>query len=203
MKPENVRFFDSAAEFRRWLAANHDKAPFQWIGFWKKSAGPRTSLTYDEAVEEALCFGWIDGQTNRLDDLSVTIRFSPRRPASNWSESNHQRVARLIASGRMQPPGLRAYEARSAIKLGEYTYETRPADLPPELEEVFRTNPAAWEFYAAQTPSYRKQMTWYVVSAKRQETRLRRLAAVMHESAAGRRIDLLNTPKLSASKSGG
>ena len=202
MKPENVRFFESAADFREWLEENHDKAPFQWIGFWKKAAGPR-GMTYDEAVEEALCFGWIDGQFHGIDELSNALRFSPRRPESNWSESNHQRMAMLIASGRMRPPGLRAYQGRREIKVGEYTYETRPADLPPELEAVFRTNPGAWEFYAAQPPSYRKAMTWYVVSAKREDTRLRRLTALMQESAAGRRIDLVNTPKLSASKSGG
>jgi len=202
VKPENVRFFGSAAHFRKWLEENHDKAPFQWIGFWKKTSG-KSGMSYDEAVEEALCFGWIDGQFHGIDELSNALRFSPRRPDSNWSESNHQRMATLIASGRMRPPGLRAYEARREITVGEYSYETRPADLPPDLEAVFRTNPKAWEFYAAQAPSYRKTMTWYVVSAKREGTRMRRLAALMDESAAGRRIDPLNMPKLSASKSGG
>jgi uncharacterized protein YdeI (YjbR/CyaY-like superfamily) len=159
-------------------------------------------MTYEEAVEEALCYGWIDGQLHGIDGLRNTIRFSPRRPTSNWSESNHKRMARLIESGRMQPPGLRAYESRRQIAVGEYTYETRPADLPRELEDVFRADPAAWEFYAAQPAGYRKAMTWYVVSAKRDETRLRRLNAVMAESAAGRRIDLLNTPKLGPAKRG-
>jgi uncharacterized protein YdeI (YjbR/CyaY-like superfamily) len=196
VKPENVRFLESAASFRTWLEANHDKAAFQWVGFYKKAAGPRKSLTYDEAVEEALCYGWIDGQTYRIDDLSNTIRFSPRRKGSHWSESNHKRVARLIEAGRMAPAGMRVYEERSEPVVGEYTYETRPAELPRDLEETFRANPQAWEFYAAQPAGYRKAMTWYVVSAKRDETRRRRLAVVMDESAKERRIDLLNTPKL-------
>ena len=195
MKPENVRFFDSAAEFRAWLAENHADEPFQWVGFYKKAAGPR-GLIYDDAVIEALCFGWIDGQTNRVDDLRITTRFSPRRPGSNWSELNITRVKELTQAGRMHPAGLRAFEARREREPGAYTYETRPADLPSELEEIFRAQPAAWEFWRAQTPSYRKSMTWWVVSAKREETRLRRLAALIDESAAGTRISEINLPKL-------
>jgi uncharacterized protein YdeI (YjbR/CyaY-like superfamily) len=195
VKPENIRFFGSAAEFRAWLDANHAAAPFQWVGFYKKSAGPR-GMTYDEAVIEALCFGWIDGQSNRVDDLSITVRFSPRRPASNWSELNIARVKELQRAGRMHPAGMRVFEARRETGPGAYTYETRPPDLPPELAEVFRAHPAAWEFWRGQTPSYRKSMTWWVVSAKRDETRLRRLAALIDESAARRKISEINLPKL-------
>jgi len=195
VKPENVRFFDSDTEFRTWLADNHASAPFQWIGFYKKAAGPR-GLGYDEAVREALCFGWIDGQTNRIDDLSITIRFSPRRPDSHWSASNIQRVSELASRGLMQPAGLRAFEIRRPPEPGGYPYETRPEDLPEHLEQVFRAKPAAWEFWRVQTPSYRKSMTWWVVSAKRDDTRLRRLAALIDESAAARRISELNLPKL-------
>jgi Uncharacterized protein conserved in bacteria len=195
VKPENVRFFDSAAEFRAWLADNHAAAPFQWVGFYKKAAGPR-GLSYDDAVIEALCFGWIDGQTNRVDDLSITTRFSPRRPGSNWSELNIQRVGELSAAGRMTEAGRRAFEARREPEAGAYTYETRPADLPVELEMVIRAQPAAWEFWRAQTPAYRKSMTWWVVSAKRDETRRRRLAALVDESANGHKISDINLPKL-------
>ena len=202
MKPENVRFFDSAADFRAWLEANHDSAPFQWVGFYKKGAG-RTALTYDDAVLEALCFGWIDGQTNRVDDLSVTTRFSPRRPGSNWSELNIARVKELRGAGRMHPAGLRAFEARREPTPGAYRYETRPADLPLELAEVFRAQPAAWDFWRQQTPSYRKSMTWWVVNAKREETRLRRLAALIAESAAGHKISDIDLPKLTPSNSDG
>lgn len=200
MKPENVRFFDSAADFRKWLDGNHDQAQFQWIGFWKKGSG-KSGLTYDEAVLEALCFGWIDGQTNRVDDFAVTTRFSPRRPGSNWSQLNIARVEELKKAGRMRPAGLAAFEKRRPPEPGAYTYETRPSDLPDDLAAVFRKNKPAWDFWQAQTPGYRKAMTWYVVSAKREDTRLRRLTALIDESAAGRRIDVLNTPKLSASTS--
>ncbi len=200
MKPENVRFFDSADEFRTWLADNHAAAPFQWVGFYKKAAG-RRGLGYDEAVLEALCFGWIDGQTNRVDDLRITIRFSPRRPGSNWSEFNIQRVKELQGAGRMHPAGLRAFEARREPEPGAYTYGTRPADLPSELEDVFRATASAWEFWREQTPSYRKSMTWWVVSAKREETRQRRLAALVDESAAQRKISDINLPKLGQSAS--
>jgi uncharacterized protein YdeI (YjbR/CyaY-like superfamily) len=195
VKPENIRFFDSQAEFRSWLNANHDKVPFQWIGFWKKAAG-RSGLPYDEAVIEALCFGWIDGQTNRVDDLAVTTRFSPRRAGSNWSELNISRVRDLKREGRMHSAGLRAFEARRAPEPGTYTYETRPADLPPELELVFRKDAKAWAFWREQTPGYRKSMTWWVVNAKQEQTRLRRLAALMDESAKGVKISDTNLPKL-------
>jgi uncharacterized protein YdeI (YjbR/CyaY-like superfamily) len=196
VKPENVRFFDSQARFREWLEANHTKAPFQWVGFWKKAA-QRRGLTYDEAVLEALCFGWIDGQTNRVDDLSVTVRFSPRRAGSNWSELNIGRVKDLEKAGKMHAAGLRAFEARREPGPGTYTYETRPSDLPQELEAVFRINAQAWTFWREQTPGYRKSMTWWILSAKRDETRQRRLAAVMDESAKGNKISDTNLPKLS------
>jgi uncharacterized protein YdeI (YjbR/CyaY-like superfamily) len=194
VKPENIRFFRSAAEFRTWLEANHDKAPFQWIGFWKKAAGPCQSLTYDEAVIEALCFGWIDGQTYGIDELSNTIRFSPRRPTSNWSAPNIARVGELTKAGRMHAAGLRAFETRRAPTPGLYTYENRPADLPNDLSAIFRKNKAAWEFWRAQTPGYRKAMTWWVVQAKREQTRLRRLHALIAESANGIKIDDLHLP---------
>ena len=196
MKPENVRFFKSAAEFRNWLEANHDKATSAWLGFWKKAAGPRPGVSYDEAVIEALCFGWIDGQTNRLDDLSVTTRFSPRRRGSNWSQVNIANVKALSKAGRMHPAGLAAFEARREPEPGAYTYETRPADLPDDFAAIFRKNKGAWEFWRAQTPGYRKSMTWWVVSAKQEQTRLRRLDALIAESAKGVKISDTNLPKL-------
>ena len=195
MKPENIRFFDSAADFRKWLDKNHDKAPFQWIGFWKKGAG-RTGMSYDEAVIESLCFGWIDGQTNRVDDLAVTTRFSPRRAGSNWSQLNIARVEELKVAGRMHPAGMRAFEARKEPEPGVYTYETRPADLPDDLAAVFRRHKVGWEFWRAQTPSYRKSMTWWVVNAKQAHTRLRRLHALIAESEKGVKISDINLPKL-------
>jgi uncharacterized protein YdeI (YjbR/CyaY-like superfamily) len=195
VKPENVRFFESAAEFRTWLEANHDSAACQWVGFHKKASGLR-GMSYEEAVIEALCFGWIDGQTHSLDQLNVTTRFSPRRAGSNWSQLNIGRAQELIGSGRMHPAGRRVFEARREPAPGEYTYETRPPDLPEPYAGVFQADAAAWAFWSAQRPSYRKSMTWWVLSAKREETRQRRLAALIVESAAGRVIDELNLPKL-------
>jgi uncharacterized protein YdeI (YjbR/CyaY-like superfamily) len=199
VKPEAVAFFDSAAKFRAWLETNHAKTPFQWVGFWKKAAD-RAGLTYDEAVLEALCFGWIDGQTNRIDDLSVTVRFSPRRAGSNWSELNIGRVKELRKAGKMHPAGLRAFQARREPEPGTYTYENRPADLPAELEAVFRKKAKAWTFWRDQTPGYRKSMTWWILSAKLDETRQRRLAALIEESAKGNKISDTNLPKLAPRK---
>ncbi len=195
MKPENIRFFDSVGDFRKWLEKNHDKAPFQWVGFWKKGAG-KSGMSYDEAVLESLCFGWIDGQTNRVDDLAVTTRFSPRTARSNWSLLNIARVAELTEAGKMHPAGLAAFEARRAPEPGVYTYETRPADLPDDMSAIFRKNKAAWEFWRGQTPGYRKSMTWWVVQAKQEQTRLRRLDALIAESAKGIKIDDLHLPKV-------
>jgi len=198
VKPENIRFFDSAGEFRNWLDKNHDKAPFQWIGFWKKASG-KTGMSYDDAVIEALCFGWIDGQTNRVDDSALTTRFSPRTARSNWSQLNISRVNELQKAGRMHPAGLAAFEARKEPEPGVYTYETRPADLPDDLSAVFRRNKAAWEFWRAQTPGYRKSMTWWVIQGKQEQTRLRRLDALIAESAKGIKIVDTNLPKLGPS----
>lgn len=202
MKPENVRFFGSREEFRGWLEGNHASAVFQWVGFHKKASG-RAGLTYDDAVIEALCFGWIDGQTNSVDELSITTRFSPRRPGSNWSQVNTQRARELIASGRMHPAGKRAFDARREPEPGELTYETRPSDLPEPYASTLRGNEAAWRFWQAQRASYRKSMTWWVLSAKRAETRMRRLQALIDESAAGRAIDELHLPRLRVETSNG
>ena len=167
------------------------------VGLYKKASG-RGGLTYPDAVEEALCFGWIDGQTNRVDDDSVTVRFTPRRPGSNWSEVNIGRALALIEAGRMHPAGQRAFDARQQARKGAYTYETRPDELPADLESVFRENEPAWEFWTSQPQGYRRSMIWWVVSAKREETRRRHLDALIEESANARRIDPLKMPKLGA-----
>jgi uncharacterized protein YdeI (YjbR/CyaY-like superfamily) len=195
VKPENVRFFRSVAEFHKWLEANHDKQTQLWIGFWKKGSG-KTGMTYDEAVLESLCFGWIDGQTNRVDDQAVTTRFSPRNARSNWSQLNIARVEELTKHGRMHAAGLAAFKKRRPPEPGTYTYETRPADLPDDLSAIFRKNKSAWQFWRAQLPGYRKSMTWWVVQAKQEQTRLRRLDALIAESAKGIKIDDLHLPKV-------
>ena len=198
-------YFDSADDFRRWLAEQHGSVDEVWVGYWKKGADGR-GITYAESVDEALCHGWIDGLTRTVDERRYATRFTPRRPRSNWSQANIKRVAELIVEGRMRLAGLAAFEARREPAPGEYTYETRPKDLPDECAVIFRRNEAAWRFYSAQIPSYRRSTTWWVVSARREETRLRRLDALIAESAAGRIVDDLNLPRLAtagASKASG
>lgn len=188
------RFFETPAKWRRWLAAHHATVPELWVGFHKRATG-RPSITWPEAVDEALCYGWIDGIRKRLDENSYVIRFTPRRPRSIWSAINLRRVAELTEQGLMAPAGLaahgRARDARSAI----YAYEQRQtAEFPPGMARRFRRNRAAWAFFEAQPPSYRHTVTWWVISARRDETRERRLAALIEDSAAGRRIKQLARP---------
>lgn len=184
-------FFASAAEFRAWLEENHDKSQELWIGFYKKNAG-KTGLTYPESVDLALCFGWIDGIRKSLDDTRYTNRFTPRKPGSNWSEKNINRVGELISEGLMHPAGLKAFEERTAAKSGVYSYEQRKeARLSDAQEEQFRANPKAWDYFQAQPPSYRQTAVWWVVSAKKEETRLKRLATLIEDSENGRAIPLL------------
>jgi uncharacterized protein YdeI (YjbR/CyaY-like superfamily) len=188
------RFFTSPDEFRDWLEANHDSEGEVVVGFHKKHTG-RPSLTWTASVREALCFGWIDGVRRRLDDDSYSIRFTPRKPGSNWSVVNVRHVEELTRAGRMHRAGIEAFEARSAEKTGVYTYENRhKAKLGPEQEKRFRANKPAWEFFQAQPPGYRQTATFWVVSAKREETRDRRLATLIDDSAHQRRIGLLSRP---------
>ncbi|CAN5864020.1 YdeI/OmpD-associated family protein [soil metagenome] len=191
-RPE-ARFFDTRADFRRWLEANHDTASELWVGCYKKDSG-LSGMSYAEAVNEALCFGWIDGKARSLDAVSYAIRYTPRKRGSNWSAINVRRVGELLAEGRMHPAGLRVFEARSAARTGIYAYENSPAELPAELEAQFRRHSAAWAFFAGQPPSYRRTATWWVVSARRPQTRERRLATLIDDSAHGRRIAQLTQP---------
>lgn len=200
MSELDALFFEGAADLRAWLEMNHPAGGELWVGYWKKSTG-RRGISYQESVDEALCFGWIDGLTRGVDENRYATRFTPRQARSNWSEANVRRVAELGAAGRMTDAGATAFEARRAPIPGAYTYETRPPDLPDPYTAVFQRNEGAWQFYAAQRPSYRKSTTWWVVSAKREQTRRRRLEALIAESAAGRLIDELNMPKLGVRKS--
>jgi uncharacterized protein YdeI (YjbR/CyaY-like superfamily) len=187
-------FFATPADFRGWLEAHHEAATEVLVGFHRKASG-RPTMTWQEAVGEALCFGWIDGITRRIDEESYTIRFTPRRPSSNWSAVNVKRVGELTAAGLMRPAGMAAFERRSEAKSGVYSYEQRhEARLGPEQEREFRANDAAWRFFEAQPPGYRKIATWWVVSAKREETRRRRLATLIDDSANGRRLKHLTRP---------
>ena len=181
------RFFKTPAAFRKWLAANHNKSKELWVGFYKKETG-KPSITWPESVDEALCFGWIDGIRKRLDDESYVIRFTPRKPESIWSAVNMRNVERLIKEKRMTPAGLNAYALRKEFRSGIYSYEQRPAELVEPYASQFKKNKAAWKFFQAQPPGYRKLMTWFIVSAKTEETRQKRLARLIEGSAKGQRL---------------
>jgi len=184
-------FFATPGEFRTWLARHHESERELWVGFYKKGTG-RPSITWPEAVDEALCFGWIDGIRKSIDAESYTNRFTPRKPTSNWSEVNTRRMQELIAAGRVKPAGLRAFEARTSEKSGVYSFEQRqnPAFAPGALQS-FKAHADAWRFFQAQPPGYRRLVTWWVVSAKQEATRARRLKILIDHSADRQRIDLL------------
>lgn len=188
--PEPTHFASPAA-FRRWLAAHRASASELWVGFHKKGSG-KPSITWPEAVDEALCVGWIDGIRRSLGPDAYMIRFTPRRPGSTWSAVNVKRMQALIAEGRARPAGLAAFERRRAERSGTYSYENRArAALSAEEAAAFRAVRGAWEFFSTQPPSYRKTAIWLLVSAKRPETRQRRLRQLIECSAAGERIPQL------------
>lgn len=182
-------FFATAAEFRRWLLANHARVTELQVGFYKKGA-TRKGLTYREAVEEALCFGWIDGQVRRIDEERYQHRFTPRRPGSTWSNVNVAHVERLNAAGRMHASGLAAFHARLPAKTGVYSFEpATPPVLPAAMARRFRAAKAAWAFFQAQPPGYRRLALHKVVSPKQAATRERWFARLIAASAAGRRLE--------------
>jgi uncharacterized protein YdeI (YjbR/CyaY-like superfamily) len=184
-----VIHFPAQAKFRGWLLKNHDKASEIFVGFYRKDTG-LGGMTYKEAVEEALCFGWIDGVMRKVDDVSYAQRFTPRKPVSNWSNINVAHVQRLTAEGRMHPAGLAAFNVRRADRTGIYSFErAEAAKLPPAFAKRFKANQKAWEFFNAQPPGYRRLMTHKIVSGKQEATRERWLAKVIAASARGRRIE--------------
>jgi uncharacterized protein YdeI (YjbR/CyaY-like superfamily) len=187
------RFFATPDRFRAWLERNHDRETEVWVGFHRKGSA-KPSLTWPEAVDQALCFGWIDGIRKRIDDTSYMNRFTPRRPTSTWSEVNVKRATELIELGLMTPAGMRAFEARRANRTGIYSYEQRPKDLPARYARRFRANVRAWKAWRAMPPSYRKAATWWVISAKREETRERRLTTLVETTSRGERIPALTPP---------
>src|SRR5262245_13872371 len=187
-------FFATPAEFRAWLEEHHEAESELLVGFYKKASG-RPSLTWPESVDQALCFGWIDGVRRSLGDESYTIRFTPRKARSTWSAVNLRRFGELREAGLVLPAGLAAFERRTDDRTAIYSYEQRRnAQLGDEFEARFRAETAAWEWFRAQAPSYQRTATHWVVSAKRAETRERRLAQLIEDSAAGRRIRLLTPP---------
>lgn len=191
MKPT---FFATPSLFRGWLEKHHDSAQELWVGFYKKGSG-QASITWPEAVDEALCFGWVDSVRKSIDDLSYANRFTPRRPRSNWSAKNIKRVKELTKLGLMHPAGLEAFEARTEEKSGTYSYEQRHlARIEKADERQFRANKKAWDYFQNQVPSYRQAAIWWVMSAKKEETRRRRLATLIEDSGLERTIPPLTRP---------
>jgi uncharacterized protein YdeI (YjbR/CyaY-like superfamily) len=183
-------YFASSADFREWLESNHTASSELLVGFHKKSSG-KASITYPEALDEALCFGWIDGVRKSIHADAYSIRFTPRKSKSQWSLVNIKRVQQLSATGRMHAAGLRAFE-RAEQQKRKYSYEQRhEARLSADDKRRFRASTNAWEFFQSQPPGYRRTATFWVVSAKRPETHERRLGLLISASAQARRIDLL------------
>ncbi len=181
-------FFASPNELRAWLAAHHAGATELWVGFFKKGSG-RPSLTWAEAVDQALCFGWIDSVRQGIDETRYTNRFTPRRPGSTWSSVNLKRVTELTELGLMHPAGLTAFAVRSEKRSAIYAHEQRgEMALPEEYAAALRANVAAWDFFQRQPASHRRAAIWWVVSAKREATQRRRLATLIDDSASGRTV---------------
>jgi uncharacterized protein YdeI (YjbR/CyaY-like superfamily) len=187
-EPDEPVFFPTPSAFRRWFAKNHKRAPELWVGFHRKDSG-RPSITWPESVDEALCFGWIDGIRKKVDAQSYKIRFTPRRAKSTWSAVNIARIAVLTREGRMQPAGIAAFARREESNSARYSFENREsAKLSADDEREFRRDPVAWEFFQRQPAGYRRLAAWWVISAKRPETRRKRLERLIAESRGQRRI---------------
>lgn len=191
--PRDVRFFPTPPDLRAWFAEHGESERELWLGYHRVESG-LASVTWPQSVDEALCVGWIDGIRRSLNGTSYTIRFTPRRPGSTWSAVNAARVADLTAQGRMLPAGLRAWEARRDDRTASYSYERAAGGLGQALEDRFRSHAAAWAFFAAQPAGYRRTASDWVLSAKREETRERRFAVLVDDSAHGRRIAALAAP---------
>ena len=189
---EDAIFFSTTGELRAWLEEHHATASELWVGFYKKGSG-RPSLTWSQVVDEALCFGWIDGKAQRIDEHRYRQRLTPRRRNSSWSAVNIAKVAELRGQGRMTPAGEAAFAARREDRSAPYSYERRhEAAFDADQEATFRADAPAWEWFAAQSPSYRAMATFWVVSAKRPETRARRLETLIECSADRRRVPALS-----------
>jgi len=180
-------FFKNTGEFRKWLEKNHMTEKELIIGYFKKDTG-KPSITWSESVDQALCFGWIDGIRRKVDEESFSIRFTPRRRDSNWSRVNINKVEELQKAGLMTPAGIELFNKRKDNFGEQYSYENRPAEFPPYLEKQFKKYKAAWEFFQKQAPSYRKVRIYWIVSAKQEETKLNRLNKLIASSERGERL---------------
>ena len=182
-----MKFFRTPADLRTWLEKNHATATELWVGFYKRGSG-KPSITWPESVDQALCFGWIDGVRKRVDEISYQIRFTRRRRGSIWSAINIKRAEELVRQKQMRPTGLEAFAARIENKSGIYSYEQRSTELSQPYATLLNKNKTASNFFKKQPPSYRKMIGWWIISAKKEETRMARLAKLIRESAKGKRL---------------
>lgn len=187
MEITDLIFFASAEEFRNWLKENHAVKQEIWAGFYKTGTG-KPSMTWSESVDQALCFGWIDGIRKSIDDESYCMRFTPRKPNSNWSTVNINKIEELTAKGLMSPAGIAAFEKRKPEKSGIYSFEREAASFSPDFEKQFKANTAAWNYFSSAAPSYRKTATYWIISAKQEATKLNRLIKLIEACAEGRRL---------------
>jgi uncharacterized protein YdeI (YjbR/CyaY-like superfamily) len=186
-QPHDIRFFATPDDLRDWFDLNHETADELWLGYFRKSTG-RPSVDWSQAVDEALCVGWIDGVRRSLDDTSFVQRFTPRRKGSTWSAVNVAKVATLTEQGRMRPAGTAAFSARTESNTAIYSYERAAAAFSPAEEARFQADSAAWADWESRPPSYRRAVTHWVTSAKAEATRARRLETLIADSAAGRKV---------------
>ena len=177
----NPIFFSNQLEFRKWLESNHDRETELLVGFYKVKSG-KPSMTWSQSVDEAICFGWIDGIRKSIDNESYSIRFTPRKPSSNWSAINIKKVEKLKKLGLMKPAGLKAFSFRKEEKSGVYSFENRPKKLPADFENKFKENKVAWKFFSQQAPSYQRTANYYVLDAKQEKTKWSRLEKLIKAS---------------------
>jgi uncharacterized protein YdeI (YjbR/CyaY-like superfamily) len=180
-------FFRDTTDFRKWLEENHQKEKEVLVGYYKVATG-KPSMNWSDSVDEALCYGWIDGIRRSVDAESYCNRFTPRNPKSNWSAINIKKVEDLIQQGRMKPAGLAAYEKRTKARSEVYSYENKPEQFPPEMEARFRENTVAWEFFSNQSTSYKRTVMYYVMDAKQEATRFSRLDKLIKACMEGKRM---------------
>jgi uncharacterized protein YdeI (YjbR/CyaY-like superfamily) len=188
-----IIFFASPLEFRGWLDKNHHKNQELWVGYYKKATG-KPSMSWPESVDQALCYGWIDGIRKSIDEYSYTIRFTPRNPKSIWSAINLKRVSELTNLGLMQPSGIDVFNKRDEKKAQLYSFERDNVSLEAHFEKKFKENEKAWNFFQSQVLSYKKPAIWWINSAKQEATRLKRLEILIKDSEAGQKIAPLRRP---------
>jgi len=185
-----LKFFKSQNEFQKWLKKYYNKADEIFVGFYKVHT-KKDSINYQQALDEALCFGWIDGIRKSIDDESYQIRFTPRRKGSKWSEVNIRRAKELIILGKMKPAGFKEFENRKKYNSVKYSCEEKIEKLSSDFEKQFKSNKLAWEYFQKQAPYYKRTVSFWIMSAKKEETRLRRLQILINDCANKKKIDLL------------